>query len=82
MVTITISIRPCLAAYLYVQPPEIYNYPGRDRAPPTANRSAVFWKSTAWSSGMSEEGIIRTFQRWRKKMRAMERGVKSFFINC
>ena len=33
MVTITISIRPCLAAYLYVQPPEIYNYPGRDRAP-------------------------------------------------
>lgn len=34
MVTITISIRPCLAAYLYVQTPEIYNYPGRDRASP------------------------------------------------
>lgn len=30
MVVITISIRPCLAAYLYVQNPEIYNYPGRD----------------------------------------------------
>ena len=73
MVTITISIRPCLAAYLYVQPPEIYNYPGRDRAPPTANRSAVFWKSTAWSSGMSEEGIIghsrdgeRRCEKWRE----------------
>lgn len=29
MVTITISIRPCLAAYLYVQNPEIHNYLGR-----------------------------------------------------
>lgn len=30
MVTITITFRPCLVAYLYVQNPEVYNYLGRD----------------------------------------------------
>lgn len=109
MVTITISIRPCLAAYLYVQTPEIHNYLGRDNllilekiietelrehlyeymkegkylsGVPYRQSLRRFLEEYGMKEWVSEEGIIRTFQRWRKKMREVERGVKSFFINC
>lgn len=103
MVTITISIRPCLATYLYVQNPEIHNYLGRDNLlilekiiktelrehlyeylkegkylPDVPYRQSLrrFPEEYNMEEWVSEEGIIRTFQRWRKKMREVERGVK------